>query len=170
MKITTAKVSAIVFFICVMVGGSADSKPKERVLVLGFNSVLLNDVQDRLLRETVLREFHTRGFRIVPVMEIESLLFEDQKRQIRRLGRDEIRNICDELRAGLACSGLIVPEDGRVDNEIREGKNYLCTCTWYRRSDNRFSEIKLRVAGGKGLFRFFSSLAKMIVDEAEKLN
>lgn len=169
MKKIIFRSSVIVLVICMMAVAPADSKSKERVIVLGFNSALLNDVQDRLLRETVLREFHTRGFDIVPVMEIESLLLGDQKRQIRRLGRDDIRNICGELKAGFACWGSIVPEDGRVDNEIREGKNYICACFWYRKSDDTFREFKITVASGKSLYLFFLSLSKMIVGEVEKL-
>lgn len=169
MRIIISKVSVIVLIICMIVTASADSKPKERVIVLGFNSALLNDVQDRLLRETVLREFHSRGYGIVPVMDIESLLLGDNKRQIRRIGRDDVRKICDELQAGFACSGSIVPEDGRVDNEIREGRNYICTCAWYRKSDDTFTELKITAPGGKSLYLFSLSLSKMIVNEVEKL-
>src|SRR4030042_217942 len=99
------------------------SKPKERFLVLGFETRQLNDVQDRLLRETIMHRFHTNGFRIVPVMEIESLFHEGRKRQIRKLKRDEIRGLCDELRAGSASYGTIAPESGRAGEASTAGKD-----------------------------------------------
>jgi hypothetical protein len=83
------------------------SKPKERLLVLGFDSRQLNDVQDRLLRETIMRQFLAKGYLIVQVMEIESLFHDSQKRQIRKLKPDDLRSLCDELKAGFACSGSI---------------------------------------------------------------
>ena len=42
-----------------------------RVLVLGTDSPVISDVQDRVLRESVMRELFAAGMKIVPVMELE---------------------------------------------------------------------------------------------------
>ena len=42
-----------------------------RVLVLGTDSPVISDVQDRVLRESVMRELLAAGMKIVPVMELE---------------------------------------------------------------------------------------------------
>lgn len=41
------------------------------VLVLGTKSPVISDVQDRVLRESVMRELLAAGMKIVPVMELE---------------------------------------------------------------------------------------------------
>lgn len=140
--------------------------PKERVVVFGFASRQLNDLQDRLLRETVLYKIHEKGREIVPVMEIESLFRDESKRFIRRLSRADVRALCDELNAGMAVYGSIAPADGRQDDpEIRDGKNYICLLTVYRKSDDRFSEKKLTLTGRDSLYVFFNECAAGIAEE-----
>ena len=54
--------------------GSASVSAEEarmKVLVLGTESPVLSDVQDRVLRESVMRELLAAGIAIVPVMELE---------------------------------------------------------------------------------------------------
>lgn len=133
------------------------------MLVLGFDSRQLNDVQDRLLRETIMRRFLTKGYLIVQVMEIESLFHDSQKRQIRKLKPDDVRSLCDELQAGFACSGSISPEDGKLDDAIKADKNYICAIMLYRKDRDTFEELKLKIAGEKNLFQFYTVLANMIV-------
>jgi hypothetical protein len=144
-------------------------KPKERILVLGFESRQLNDIQDRLLRETILREFHDRGYSIVPVMEIETLFYGSQMRQIRKLKRDTVKSICDDLEAGFACYGSIAPDDGSKDNEIRPEKNYICALTFYRKDENKFHELKFTLPGRESLYQYFRSLAEAVVESINKM-
>lgn len=142
--------------------GPAASKTAERILVLGFDTRLLNDIQDRLLRETIMRELQSAGFSIVPVMEIESLFHEDRKRQIRKLSRDEVRNICGDVRSGIALSGAITSEEKAVE-QIIKGKNYICALIVFHRGTNRFEEIRITVPGEDNLYLFYSALSKRIV-------
>ena len=133
-----------------------------RILVLGFDSPQLNDLQDRLLRETIIRALHDKGHPIVPVMEIESLFYTSSIRQIRRLTPAAVRGLCDELNAGSACYGSINAETGR-DNQIREGKRYICSIVYFRRDENKFYDLRFVAIGQKRLDRFFTSLAGEIV-------
>lgn len=153
----------------ILLGQSLLSKPAEPVLVLGFNTKLLNDIQERLLRESVMRQFHISGYRIVPVMEIESIFHEEQKRQIRKLTRDEIKSLCGELKAGYACCGSIVPETAIVNEEIRSGVKYICAMTLFIREKNKFETITIRIAGEDNLYGFYGALSKKIVGEIRKL-
>ena len=66
MKKTIVGAMIIIISSCLAAGGQALSKQAGRVLVLGFESRQLNDVQDRLLRETVLYRLHAGGRAIVP--------------------------------------------------------------------------------------------------------
>lgn len=145
------------------------AKPKERMLVLGFDCRQLNDIQDRLLRETILKEFLDKGFDIVPVMEIESLFYGSGIRQIRRLKSAVIKGICDDLGAGYACYGTITPENGARDGMIMPGKNYICAVTYYQKEGNRFHELKLTVQGKESLLEYFRAVAAQVVVGFDKL-
>ncbi|HPC40025.1 MAG TPA: hypothetical protein PLD91_03810 [Spirochaetota bacterium] len=153
----------------VLLGPSLRSKPDEPILVLGFDTKLLNDIQDRLLREAVMKELSLSGYRIVPVMEVESIFHDGRERQVRKLKREEMKSLCEEMKAGYACCGAIVPETAMADEEIRSGVNYLCTITLYIRGKNRFETVTTRAAGEDNLFRFYGALSKKIMAEMKKL-
>jgi hypothetical protein len=154
---------------CILCGVMASAKPQARVLVLGFDSRQINDVQDRLLREAVMRRLQTDGYRIVPVMEIESVFNEDRKGNIRKLAPGDIRWACEELNAGFALSGSIAPEDGMPGNEIITGKKYICSLVLFRKEGNRSTDVKVTVAGGENLLAFYNALSALVVEEMRKL-
>ena len=143
---------------------AGEARSKERMVVLGFASRQLNDVQDRLLRETVLRELYGRGYRIVPVMEIESLFAEGRGLRIRKLTRAELKSVCADLAAGFACNGTIAPEDGSRVDEIIAGKKYVCTLLVYRKDRDAFQNMTVSAVGGKSLYQFCSDMSKSIAD------
>ena len=152
-----------------LLGPSLQSKPAEPILVLGFDTTLLNDIQDRLLREAVMKDFSQSGYRIVPVMEIESIFHEGRERQVRKLKRDDIKSLCEEMKAGYACCGTMVPETAMKDEEIKSGVNYICSMTLFVMDKNRFETVTIRAAGEDNLFRFYGALSKKIVAEIGKL-
>jgi hypothetical protein len=168
---TIRRTAVLAAIVALAMSAALQAAPKERVLVLGFASRQLNDLQDRLLRETVLYRLHAIGHEIVPVMEIESLFRDDSKRFIRRLSRADVRTLCDELNAGVAVFGSIAPDGGRQDEaEIRKGKNYICLLTVYRKSDDRFTETKLMVTGRDSLYVFFIECAADIADGIQRVS
>lgn len=169
MKIRLTAVFVIVSAACALFSDGMFAKPRGRMLVLGFRSSQLNDVQDRLLRETVMRRLYTEGYQIVPVMEIESVFSEDRKGRIRKLSRDDVRTICTDLVAGYALFGSISPMDGRQDGGIAEGRNYDCRLVLYLKDSDRFTEVKLTLPGGKNLYEFYNALSEQGVREIVKL-
>lgn len=163
-----ALAAACAVMACWLSGGPLLSKTEERILVLGFDSTVINDIQDRLLRESVMRELQVSGFPIVPVMEIEALFHGDRKRQIRKLGREEMKGLCEELHAGYACCGSIVPENAAAEG-IRKGMDYICTITLFNSEKKSFSDIKIKLAGEDDLYRFYAALSKWIVADIAPL-
>jgi hypothetical protein len=168
-RIKKTIIPAVAAFIIIVFSRLPSAMPPARILVLGFDSAQLNDIQDRLLRETILRGFHDRGCSIVPVMEIESLFYGSRVRQIRKLDRDTVRSICKDFQAGFACYGSIVPEDNRKDDCIRPGKNYICAITFYRKAGDAFYEMKFTSTGRDSLDQFFQSVSESVVSGTIKL-
>ncbi|MBP7735075.1 MAG: hypothetical protein KA369_03805 [Spirochaetes bacterium] len=163
-----ALAAAVLLLMAVLPGRLALSKPAERILVLGFDSTLINNIQDRLLRETIMRELRNAGYPIVPVMEVESIFHEGPERQIRKLSREEIMGLCRDMKAGYACCGSIVPEGGKASDAIKAGNRYACVVTLYNREKNKFEEIRLSIGGEDNLYRFYEALSKMIAAEIGK--
>lgn len=167
---TIRRMAVPVVIAALALSAALQAAPKERVLVLGFASRQLNDLQDRLLRETVLYRLHANGQGIVSVMEIEALFRDDSKRFIRRLSHADVRTLCDELNAGVAVFGSIAPVDGRQDEgEIRKGEKYACLLIIYRKSDNSFSKTKLMLIGRDSLYQFFTDCAAAIAEEIRRV-
>jgi hypothetical protein len=161
--------ASIVILAAWLTGRPLQSRTEDRILVLGFDSTLLNDIQDRLLRETVMRDLQVSGLPIVPVMEIESIFHEDLKQQIRKLNRDDMKRLCGDLRAGYACCGSLVAETVSADERIRDGINYICTVTFFNRGKNSFTSITIKATGEDNLYRFYAALSRNIVADIKKL-
>jgi len=140
-----------------------------KVLVLGFNSRHFNDLQDRLLREIIIRKFHTRGYNIVTVMEIESIIQEDSRIKIRRLKRDKIRKLCTQMHADYVVTGSIYLKNNiKSKHKITKNFVYRCKIVLYQRSKNRFIEKFLENKGSDKIYGFFKSLSEKIVTISEE--
>lgn len=137
-----------------------------RILVLGFAPGMIDDLQDRLLRETLLREFVGRGFPIVPVMQIESLFQDEPAGKIRRLKRNEVRAHCHDTGARFAIAGIIAPRRADRKGTLKKGETYDCTMTLYNRDKDSFLSIELAVTGRDTLLDTFKDLAAAMADAA----
>ena len=76
----------------------AQGQGKGKVLVLGFENSSLSDIQDRLLRETVMRDFDQNGYAIVPVMQLEYAM-QESRTNIRKISREQLKKLCLEFGA-----------------------------------------------------------------------
>lgn len=83
-----------------------DRPGQGRILVLGFSSKTISELQDRLLRESVMRELSKQEFTIVPVMEIERY-FRENNASIRRVKPSQFPQLCNELDAAFSVNGTI---------------------------------------------------------------
>lgn len=142
----------------------------EKMLVLGFNSTLLNDVQDRLLRETVLRGFLERGYPIVPVMEIEGLIQATDHEKLRTMTPDEQKRLCHELGAVYSISGIIYEKNSehRAADRIVAGRVYVCDLLLYVKKGDSFHAITIEADGDGNLFAFYKTVSERIIAAVEK--
>ncbi|MCP4135861.1 MAG: hypothetical protein GY754_33140 [bacterium] len=142
---------------------------KPKILVLGFSSAQINDIQERLLRETVLREFREKGFPIVPVMELESIFYDEKKKYPGLISTKDLKEYCRDLKADFSLAGSLYPSKGSKSSPgIQAGRTYTCAFLLYSRKSNSFSEIKFESRGKKNLYKYFSNLSKIIVSKTEE--
>ena len=94
----------IFFLILFSVNLYADNK---KILVLGFQSEQLNDVQEVLLRNILLRKLHENGYDIVPVMKVESIIIRDRGLKNIHLGKNNLKDYCLEVDSGYSMIGKI---------------------------------------------------------------
>ncbi len=117
MIIAMSAVLALGFFagsILSVNGGTAGKK----ILVLGFRSSAINDVQDRLLRESVMRELLKRKYAIVPVMELENVITEDGI-NLRKISPERARKLAQRFEADYALMGSISLRARRYHTTLR---------------------------------------------------
>ncbi len=103
---------AFLIFCCLDIAISKENKPAGKVLVLGFSSRYINDFQDRLLRETVMRGLCEKGYRIVPIMELERF-FQDYHTGIQNVKNFVMEDLCKQLGASFAVKGYIAAANGK---------------------------------------------------------
>lgn len=145
-------------------------KQQGKILVCGFESRLINDLQDRLLRETVLREFHKQGYQIISVMNFESIFYNESVKFIRKLSSDELKSYCKEFKTDYAISGKISVKgnDQRV-KKIKQGKTYHCEITLYIKEKDKFYKMSLDAKGTTDLYDFYNHLSKKIVSGVSEI-
>ncbi|MFC1670985.1 hypothetical protein ACFL20_11395 [Spirochaetota bacterium] len=137
---------------------------KKKALVLGFNSGLINDIQDRLLRETLLRELKRQGYSIVPVMLFESVFSKRGSPNIRNINNKTIRKYCKKFKARFAISGKIYPKNkSALIKTIVKNEKYVCEINLYNYKSDKFISMVIEVNGMKDLYDFSKSLSKRIV-------
>ncbi len=142
---------------------------KGKVLVFGFESGVINDIQNRLLRERVLWKFRKREYPIVPVMEYERVFREKPESYTRTLNRDVLKRYCIRFRADYAVSGSLESKSfNKSIKEIRAKIRYTCRLILYKRAEDDFIFIKFDIDGDTDYFRFFEELSGKIVAGCER--
>ena len=133
---------AVVFFVFVSVQTPAETQPT--VLVLGTESPVLSEVQDRILRESIMRELLSAGMKIVPVMELEREIQLDRV-NVRSVPPSTIPALAERFGARLALRGayggknragvytLIIEDEAAgkryaTDLDIARGESFQVYC------------------------------------------
>jgi hypothetical protein len=75
-----------------------------RILVLGSARGELSEIEDRIMREEVMRQLVKSGQKIVPVMEIEKEILENAL-DVRKVSDSEMKGLSEKLNADLIVSG-----------------------------------------------------------------
>lgn len=139
-------------------------KSRGKMLVLGFDSRLINDIQDRLLRETILRELHKQGYSIVTVMDFESVFHDSSGKYIRKPDLNDLKRFCSEFNADYALTGKIFPKDGnKALEKIVPDNLYICSIILYQKNMDKFYKLTLETRGKKSFYEYFLYLSEKIV-------
>jgi hypothetical protein len=148
----------------------AASSEKGTVFVIGFSSSLINDVQNRLLRENVLRHFRSRRYSIVPVMEYERVFREKPESYTRTMNRAVLKKYSIHFSADYAVAGSIEQKvPGNRRKKIMPGILYTCRLIIYSRAGDSFVVLKFNINGSSNYFRFFERLSEEIVLNCENV-
>lgn len=110
---------------------SQDISSGGTVLVLGFSSEQINETQDMLLRNYVMRAFMKKGYSTVPIMAIEEFVLE-KSFNVRRANRNDLKRLCAYFHADYALSGSI---------ETRRKKLFVSVSLYQKDSEQYYSFI-----------------------------
>ncbi len=153
------RLAAAVFALAVAAWPLAGAdRAADRVLVLGFRSDFLDDIQDRCFREMLIRRFHENGFAVVPVMEIESLLQTERPPDIRNVDARIAAELCAELGAGFAICG-------KINRVLIKGKGgadsyeYVCEAAVFSMREQTFGRTTVSGPFAGDMEQFLNGLA-----------
>ena len=144
---------------------------KNKFLVLGFLSKQINDLEDRLLREEIMREFVKSGNDIVSVMELESAVYGENAplKNIRYFNEKTAIYLTEKFSAQYAVFGKIFPKE-KTANYIMAGQTYKCSLRIYSVEKKKFIDISFDFTGEKKFYDFAVNFSKKCVKEiSEKI-
>lgn len=146
------------FFIIVLaipMNGASKDTPG-MILVLGLKSVHLDDLQDRLLRESILRGLVERGYRIVPVMEMERY-FKSRGNSIRNIDISKIEELCDAFEAAYAVTGSMV----------RKRRSYVFSVIIYEKAAENVTVSTISISDRERFMDYCIPLSGEIIERIE---
>ncbi len=131
-------------------------EPAKLILVLGFKSNHMSDLQDRLLREAVLRRLVEKGYRIVPVMKIERY-FKSGRKNIRSIGISELKVLCEKLGADYAVAGSMA----------RKSRSYVFFINIYTSGMESVNRSRINISSKESFMQYCIPLSEEIVNRIE---
>ncbi len=126
----------------------AEEKPV--ILVLGIESSEISEIQDRIIREEIMRRFYEKQYRITSVMELTGLIEENQI-NVQALKKEDIPSVTYRLNADAAIFSK------------KTGSKEL-TIFIYHKSQNKFFQKSIII----DLNGDFNTLCPILIDEIFK--
>lgn len=136
----------------------ADDVPKRNVLVLGFASSLINETQDMLLRNHIMREFLKKGYCTVPIMAVEGYV-QEKGFDVRQATRNDLKRLSAYFHADCAISGNI---------ELRRKKLFV-SVSLYQKEQEQFYSFIIPMGKASEFQEYCPRLAHEIVMKADIL-
>lgn len=137
---------------------SQDASPNGKVLILGFSSDQINETQDMLLRNYLMRAFMKKGYHTVPIMAIEEFILE-KSFNVRQANRNDLKRLCAYFHADYALSGNI---------ENRRKKLFVSVSLYQKESEQYYSFI-IPLGRASEFQAFCPALAYDIATKADTL-
>jgi hypothetical protein len=148
--------SFCIIILFIPLNGISKDDPAKIILVLGFKSGYISDLQDRLLREAILRRLVKKGYRIVPVMEMERY-FKSSRKNIRNIDVSELKVLCEELGADYAVTGSMA----------RIRRNYVFLINIYESGMESVNRSRINISDKESFMDYCVSLSEEIVSRIE---
>jgi hypothetical protein len=160
---------AVLFLLLLSLLLEAGNGKKGKIIVFGFRSSVINDVQSRLLRERVLWKLQKRDYQIVPVMEYERVFREKPESYMRTMNRFALKKYSAHFRVDYAVTGSLEPKIfNRSTKDIRPNVLYTCRIIIYSSAEDNFIFLNFDIDGCSNYFQFFEKLSGKIVSGYEK--
>jgi hypothetical protein len=145
---------------------SAQEAPAvKRLLVLGFRSPVFDQVQERYLRESLLRLLIRGGCSAVPVMEMESSMEGKAANVTKDFSGDSLRAAGKRFSAATVVYGYIKPVNRRGMEAVSEEGSYECQLCLMDMESGEVKNFTYAVKGEANWHLFYTGLAeRMAVD------
>jgi hypothetical protein len=149
------------FLMSLSSGLSAQEAPApKRLLVLGFRSQVFDQVQERYLREALLRLLIRGGCGAVPVMEMESAMEGKAVNVTRDFSGDSIRETGKRFSADVVVYGYLKPANRRGMEAVSEEGSYECRLCLLDMESGEVKNFTYAVKGEANWHLFYTGLAE----------
>lgn len=144
-----------------LAAGGAEKKP---VLVLGFSSPVMDEIEERFMREEVLRSLARKGAAFVPVMATETLIRSRQNFRAGSVTAAEMKKMARVSGASLVVAGNVVCSScGKKDGTgIDPRCMYRCTIVLYFAGEEKSISFSLERKGEKNRYQFLRAFSRDI--------
>ena len=144
---------------------SCTAAADKRILVLGLQSPLMDEVQERYLRECLLRRLVKKGCSVITVMEMEEMRGEDLSQRLTALSPEEIREKALKYNAHLVVYGSIGLADRTGTDGMSEKEKYLCDLNVMEVPSAKVKNFRHTVRGQRDWLLFSDEMAGILADD-----
>jgi hypothetical protein len=149
---------SVILTVVTLISAHIWSASKNDIIVFGFDSALLNDVQERIFREELMKDLIEIGITPVPVMDIEFLV-QEQQLKIRTVPVKQVKEITLDHDAVFAVKGSIESSDG----------GYTVTLVIYDTKKDRIFEKKITAKSSQSFASVYKDTAKLCAETLIKI-
>jgi|GEM_PF-2808919 len=143
----------------------ADKDEKKTVLVLGFSSPVMDEIEERFMREEVLRGLARRKAAFVSVMATEALIRSRQNFRAGSVTAAEMNKMARAAGATLVIAGNVICSNctKKSITGIDPRCIYRCTIVVYFSESENSVSFSLERKGEKDRYRFLRAFSREIV-------
>jgi len=131
--------------------------------IISIKSSFLNEVENRLLKESILREFLKQGSSVVPQIKLDSYIFGTNEKIY---NWKRIHSLYKKLKVKSIVYGRILFK-GRKYRVYKQKANYKCIFFIYKKNMKK-KRIIFYVKGQKNLYLFYQKISKNLVSQILK--
>lgn len=137
---------------------------KPSVVVFGFKTNLIKDIEKRMLRDLIIRKLFNKKYATIPIMQLETYLEGYSEKKRNAFSNKQIKFLAHKIKIDYVITGWLNPNyQSRKNEKIRWKKNYICKIQFYNTKQKAFTQKTFKLKGKKNIYDFFEIVSNEVV-------